>query len=398
MKNIFKILISFIIVSLVVAGCQKEEINPINEEQAQLTPEQLDLKYKMDQAAQVLVQFSNDKEVLAEVQKMVDLKMYGDDYIKFKDLFQPESNSQLKSFGETKFAKRFREKAASSLKSSDSFDLEQFLIDNDLVLYVPYPVEDYPADKQVPTITFDPLDNDTVNIGYRLSLEKSTNLVQNVPKVNEDYSKSYPVYIIAPGDNLDPTGGGGSNTGGGNGSGTGSGNTNGRFSFKLIDLRLKKHFEAFFNGGSEVQIIFADGVELDDKNNPATVNRHYNAIHTVTRRQVRKKIWIDNINVVLDPSWEENELRNYFAAVEIDNTGTVEVKANVEIKTKWGTFNPSVIYKYTSRNDFIGEMELTRDFIIDSQKRPSYHGLKTHNNLPIRNCGELSFTTQIIYY
>lgn len=404
MKKIFHYFIIISIISFAVTGCQKEKVNPtMQDESTQLTPEQLDLKKKMDQAAQILVQFSNDKEAMAEVQKMIDLKMYRDDYVKFKDLFQPESNSRLKSFGETKFAKLFREKAASGLKSSNDFDLEQFLIDNDLVLYVPYPAEDYPTDKQTPTISYHPLDNDSVNIGYRLSMGKSTNAVQTISKVNEEYSKTYPVYIIAPsGDEII---GGGGNTGGGNtggettggGTGTGGGNTNGRFSFKLVEMRLTKHYEAFFNGGSEVQIIFADGVELDDKNNPATVNRHYNAIHFVTRRQVRKGSWL-NINIVLDPSWEEQELRNYFASVEIDNTGTVEVKANAKIKTKWGTFNPSVSYTYTSRNDFIGESEFTRDNIIDSQNRPDYHGLEIHNGLPVRNCGELSFTTKIIFY
>lgn len=162
-------------------------------------------------------------------------------------------------------------------------------------------------------------------------------------------------------------------------------------------MMLAKHYEAFFNGASNVQIIFADGVELDDKNNPAMVNLHYNAKHDITRRQVQKKTWV-NINIFLDLEWSEKELRNYFAAVEIDHTGTVKFTASVKIKTKSGTVSPTLGLEYKSTNDFIGNMELTRDFIIDSQKRPSYHGLDIRNGLPVRKCGELSFTTKTINY
>ncbi len=391
MKKIYiKIFLFITIIASATTGCQKEEMTPVNKEETQLSQEKIELKKNMDKAAQVLAKFSNDKKVWSEVQKMIDLQMYNDDYVKFKDLFQPESNSKLKSFGETKFARRFRETVSSGLKSRDSFDLETFLTENNLVLYIPYPVEDYPVDKQVPTISYHPLDNDSVNIGYRLTGNKSTNNVTTVPKVNETYSKAYPVLIIAPPDEL----GGGGNTGGGN---TGGGTGNNSVVVRLEEMMLARHYEAFFNGGSEVQVIFADGIEIDDKNNPAGVNIHYNAQHFVSRRDVRNKNW-KSINIVLDPDWKQNELQNYFAAVEIDNTGKVKFTASVEIKTKFGTFTPTIDLEYTSTNDFIGYRELTRDYFMNSQTNPIYYGLTTRNGLPIRKCGELSFTTKTINY
>jgi hypothetical protein len=70
-ENIFLKLFVFIaIVGFMFMGCQKEDMQPETQDKAtELTPEQLDLKKKMDQAAQVLVQFSNDKEAMDEVTK-----------------------------------------------------------------------------------------------------------------------------------------------------------------------------------------------------------------------------------------------------------------------------------------------------------------------------------------
>ena len=71
MKNIFlKLFIFTAILSFVLIACQKENMQPTaQDEVTELTPEQLDLKKKMDQAAQVLVQFSNDKRLWMKYKK-----------------------------------------------------------------------------------------------------------------------------------------------------------------------------------------------------------------------------------------------------------------------------------------------------------------------------------------
>ncbi len=377
MKKIFHYFIIITIISFALSSCQKEEINPaMQNESTQLTPEQLDLKKKMDQAAQILVQFSNDKEAMAEVQKMIDLKMYRDDYVKFKDLFQPESNNQLKSFGETKFAKLFREKAASGLKSSDSFDLEQFLIDNDLVLYVPYPVEDYPTDKQMPTISYHPLDNDSVNIGYRLSMEKSSNAVQTVPKVNEQYSQNYPVYIIAPDDEIIGSGGtGGGNTGGETGTGVGT-SDNDPFKVKLVHMLVTKQYDGIFNGGSEFNFVFIKG---EPDGNKATAIETYKGTLNFTRTEIRKmKRWVAGkknrtmeykyIGVTLHPSWKKEEIANYLSAVEIDDKGDVTIKASVKVKVKGVTLNASYTKTFKTEDEPVAKLQLDRTEFLKGER------------------------------
>lgn len=383
-------------------SCQKNEVNPVDKTEGltELTIEQLQLKEKMNQAALVLVEFSNDKEIQKEIQDLIDLKMYRDDYIKFKDLFQPESNDKLKSIGSTKFAKKFRETISANkfkkLKNSEDFDLETFLIENDLRLYVPYPLEDYPEDMRTPTISFHPLDNDSVNIGYKLLTNKSTNNVQQVEKVNEEYSINHPLYLIVPIDDEGTSGGYSGGTGGGTG-GTGGGSNGNSAVVRLEKLRLNSHFEALYNGKSEVQIIFAEGVAIGADGQQAIVHLHYNAEHDVKRRQVRHKEFIP-IGIVLDTDWKEEELVNYFAAVEIDKIGKVKFDISVSIKTKIGTtITPKLSVEYQSNNDFIGNREITRGYFMDSQTDPEAYSLDVYEGLPVRKCGELDFTTKVIY-
>ena len=327
--------------------------------------------------------------------------MYRDDYIKFKDLFQPENNSQLKSFGTTKFAKRFRETVSQGLKSSDSFDLEQFLIDNDLMLYVPYPVEDYPTDKQVPTITYHPLDNDSVNIGYRLSMEKSTNQIETVPRVNEDYSKDYPVYIIAPDPGDGGGTGGGTNTGGGNtGSGTGT-SDNDPFSVKLAHMRVTKQYDPLFRGGSEflVTLYYADR-----SGNSAYIDSTYSGILNFKRSEIRKmrkgKMDYKYIGITLHPSWKVEQIENYLTVIEDDthengSEGTINVK--VKIKIGPVELTPGLTSKYISKDYPIVKMKLDRTAFLKDERDHSRQNGSYAGNV-VRNLNtDVSITTHVYF-
>ncbi|OQY01400.1 MAG: hypothetical protein B6I20_07725 [Bacteroidetes bacterium 4572_117] len=281
---------------ILLNACQKQEVNLVDDENlTKLTLEELELKKNMEQAALVIVEFSNDKEIQKEIQDLIDLKMYRDDYIKFKDLFQPESNDNLKSIGSTKFAKKFRETISANkfkkFKSVEDFDLETFLIDNNLQLYVPYPLSDYPEDMQTPTISFHPLDNDSINMGYELLTNKSTNNVQLVENVDEEYSINKPLYLIVPIDDESTSGGysGGTGSGSGTGTGSGSGSAPGdHYMVKIRHMGVTKFYDGIFSGGPDIRIMFADGVIIDASNKMAGVNTHYDVEHKFTRREVRK--------------------------------------------------------------------------------------------------------------
>ncbi len=311
----------------------------------------------------------------------------------------------MKSTSTTLFAQAFKKVVNSGnyehLKSSDVSDLEKFLVDNNLVLYVPYPVSDYPENMRTPTVTYNPLDNDSVGEGYVLSNFKSTNNIETVPTVNESYSESHPVYIINPA-MIDTTGNGsrGSGTGG---SGIGSGNGSGtHYAIKLVDMRIKEQLDAFYNGASEIQFVFADGFVVDKDNRIVKVNPHISTVYKFKRRMIRKQQW-KNINITIDPDWNQGETENYFGAVEIDVLGTVTLNATVGVKYKIGsnevTASASAKYSFKSQNDFIGEREFTRDYFFASQTNPALEGHGTYNGNVVRpNGGAMDFTTKIIEY
>ena len=94
---------------LAFTACQKDNSLPDNKiSENQLTPQQIALKKGMQQAAIVIAQISKDKDIQNEVQNLINRGIYDDDYIKFKDLFYPQTNPKLKSVAKTLFAQAFK--------------------------------------------------------------------------------------------------------------------------------------------------------------------------------------------------------------------------------------------------------------------------------------------------
>jgi len=268
------------------------------------------------------------------------------------------------------------------------------------VLYVPYPVTDYPENMRTPTVSWNPLTNDSVGMGYVISNFKSTSSVETVPKVNESYSEDHPVYIINPAmvDAGSGTGTGDSDSGLDNGN---SGKTH--YLIRLVDMKIKEQLDAFYNGASEIQFVFADGFIVDKDNRIVKVDPHISTVYKFKRRMIRKKQW-KHISITIDPDWNNEQTVNYFGAVEIDVLGTVTLNATVGVKYKidsdnYATASASAKYTFKSQNDFIGEREFTRDYFFASQSNPSLEGHGTYNGNVIRpNGGAMDFTTKIIEY
>ncbi len=391
-------------IGLMFNACQKYDVTTVTEPDTaiKLTAKQVELKNKMNEAARIIATFSDDKDVQQEIAKMIDMQMYGDDYVRFKDLFRPEENSKLKSAAATHFAKRFRHAASSSLLKSgeaSDFDLEKFLVENDLVLYVPYPLEDYPEGNRIPTISFHPLTNDSVNIGYVFSNLKSSNQVQQVPEVNEAYAGTHPVYIITPENEIIADGGGNTGTGG-----TGNGTSNyTTFNFKLIDMHVENFYGGIFSGGPDINIVFADAYVVDAENNVAEIERHYDAPTHFSRNLVRKmrkyEDKVKHINIVLDPEWKESELVNYLGMVELDKLGTVKLNIEATVKVNDNlTLKPSISHTYKSTNDLVGVREMPRDFVISSEKNHNLEAGTYNGKVKRKMNGDVWFTTEIIYY
>ncbi|MFB6318714.1 hypothetical protein [Saccharicrinis sp. FJH54] len=168
----------------------------------------------MDDASKVLASMADNKDVTDEISFIISKHMYSDDFVFFRDLFNPEDNKVLKSagFNQSVFESEFdRALDQMKLKSTGFDDLKQFLIDNNLALYVPYPLEEYNENNRIPTISFHPLVNDSINCGYEYKSEtglKSTEILSDpyeIVTVNEEYAEEKPVYLIVPKEIEEPT-------------------------------------------------------------------------------------------------------------------------------------------------------------------------------------------------
>ena len=404
MKNIFFSkwnLILLIPIGFLLNSCQKEiNVSAQEDETGKLSINQLELKKRMDQAAQIIARFSDEKEVQDEIAELIRKRDYCDDYVKFKDLFQPEENSELKSVSVTRFAKKFRSYSTENNKGSneDDFDLEKYLVENNLVLYVPYPLEDYPEGMRTPTITFHPLTNDSVNIGYVLSNSKGIQQITQVDDVGEGCSEKQPVYIIEPEGYLDDGADGGAATSGSENSNVGS-----HLLVKLVHMQVRKQYDVFLNGGSEIRTVFADAVVTDASKKESKINKHYNGVLNFSRKEIRKMKkdptrW-KNINIILDPDWKEDELENYIGMVEEDVVGSVTLglKATVKISASV-SLTPSLSYTIKSTHDFIGEREMPRDFFLASEKNHSLESGTFKGKVIRKMNSDVSITTEISYY
>ena len=167
-----------------------------------LTPEEAILKEKLALTAEVVRDvLIKTPEAVKEVSDFINLKMYKDDFVYFRDLFNPEENPRIKglNISQTLFEKTFDDILARKSNSKIDFDLKEFLVANLITLYCPYPVSDYPDIDEVPSCTSDPIDNEEENIGYEILPDGSYNEVN----VDEDYTWNHPVLIVAPDDSDD---------------------------------------------------------------------------------------------------------------------------------------------------------------------------------------------------
>lgn len=315
----------------------------------------------MDEASKVLVQMVNNDDVNKEMRILIAKKMYTDDYVFFKDLFEPNENTTLKSAGiastvfETEFDNITKK---GNLKSSEVNDLKDYLIANDLVLYVPYPIEDYNVDKQTPTISFHPLLNDSINIGYEPiedGLEKSIATgYYNEVIVNEAYTVDKPVYLIVPLDYLDD----GSTS---SDEIPSSSDASGHFEIRIKKGRCREHYDNIFNGGSE--IYFGNGTAQITNNHVSTYP--YGFQYTFSRADIRHHRGKD-INTLFISDWTQENSDIVMYVFEEDQvtedklTGIIKLLHKNEIvakidslitKTVGNNFETSIEFERTWKSD-----------------------------------------------
>lgn len=154
---------------------------------------------------------SNNKTYFDELNKQIITGSHGymEGRVLMKDLFITNSNgSSLRvkassnsfsddfrnAFGRNKALKVSGVSEINISIFSNPDSLIQYLSANNVCLYCPYPVERYAENNRIPAISFHPIDNDSVNVGYVI---ENTGLIPKV-KVCQAYNDLHPVWILMP--------------------------------------------------------------------------------------------------------------------------------------------------------------------------------------------------------
>lgn len=190
MKN-FNLLILLV---FVLCSCSKDPNDFAVEEQydSELSADESLLKSQLSKAASVLSRLTSVSEVEEELKSIGSTFEIADSSFSLKDILTQEPI--LKST-EDRFANlRACFYKNRDLKSASPIDsLLSSIIDYDYVMWMPYPLEWYPDDRQFLTIVSHPLDNEVEGIGYRWINGKLEEVL-----VNDDYNEEYPVLIVTP--------------------------------------------------------------------------------------------------------------------------------------------------------------------------------------------------------
>jgi len=351
-------------------SCSKDQQEIVSDQPVDLN--QQELLSKMKEASMVIAQFAENEDVQKELDQMIKLKMYNDDFVFFKDLFSPSSNEKLKSANieTTAFEKAFNNAVTSTgLKSGEINDLKDYLTSNNLVLYIPYPIEMYPDKKQVPTISFHPLVNDSINEGVQAIIENNKVKGYKNVTVDDAYALKNLCYLIVPAMELsyeseDAKAKSAENVSAGY-----------HYEIRIKLSRCFKQYDGIFAGGSE--IYFGNG-------EPAIANGHVTAppkgfSHSFSRSEI---LWntLKNINTLFIADWSEDKTQIVMFVYEDDNEGSVEVAgtakithtsaladttSSVKTSTGWET-GVSVKTTYKSQDCVIFNNDYPRDWFFNT--------------------------------
>jgi len=205
---------SFLLATLLITllSCQ-DEIAIQQEKQTYLISEQQKMQSALETTANILVEMiRNDKSYFEEINKIIvaGSPEYIEDRVMIKDLFsnrkyagnllrvKPDVNRFTTDFKNTFAKNRPRKVNSTGSLSAEIFtnpdSLINFLVVNDVILNCPIPLDVYDENNRIPAISFDPMNNDSVNVGYLLTESGEIKEVE----VCQSYADQHPVWILIP--------------------------------------------------------------------------------------------------------------------------------------------------------------------------------------------------------
>lgn len=311
-----------------------------------------------------------------------------EDRVLMKDLFAPETKSgaaymKSKSDFSLDFKQAFARNKPQKMNGvengnsnlfSDPDSLIQFLTDNNVSLYCPYPLADYDENNRVPAITFHPIDNDSVNTGYFYT---STGEINEVT-VNQSYCDLHPVWILMPYEvqidsNMQMTQ-----------QKAAKSTTDTGYEFMIHKIFCTEYLGWLFDGDLKLDFLRSDDNSYTFNSQNSTfqgsfyVTRYYLPRKYVGyAKQTRLDGWYP-IEHVWDPDWDTANLSQAFVLYEWDNVSEKTVTAGAKYKLNDVEYTGTVSKKYSSANELITASEWTRNWAFDIVENGNPYWKWTH--------------------
>ena len=422
MKKLFYI---FAFIALALTSCDKNEVSIETKATKTLTAEQQKMRSALETTTNILLDMiASDQTYFDELNQIIvaGTPGYFEDRVLIKNLFTNTSSSFRVKTNTNKFTSDF--KAAFSANRpqkvggidglnktifSNPDSLIQFLSDNNVSIYCPFPIEEYEKDNQIPTITFDPIDNDSVNIGYLFDKQGGYSVV----KVNQAYNELKPVWIIKPYEKKashivsdfsseikkSPT----------------ANLTDTVFEIKLGQIFCKDYCSNFFEGNLEIKVLRSLTTSTIDPITWKASGSYSNAISIPLERKyvtyARKnddRGWV-TINAVFDSNWSTDKTQQVFAVYEQDPTGDVKISGtakftlSADVSVKDPTSGATLTLKrghevgatcegtFKCNNDLLGVLEMNRNWLfrtIDTDNGNYYKGSAFRNGWGIQSLSQ----------
>jgi hypothetical protein len=362
MKN----LIYAFAICLLLAGCEKYESGPINQNTVSkrlLTGSETILKNNLGQAAKILADVIQDEAVLNELTLLSEENrtFYS---LPFKDLLD-ESKGAGSSF------KNLREKFLEGCTASESKgswgELASYLAKNGCYIYCPYPSSFYPKGTNSYTVAAHPIDNDIENTGYRFEGKKMLEV-----KVNEEYADKYQVILIMPKDedNDDIKGLNITDTPGSKGDPV--------YEVKVGKVRCADYCGGIFEGELELRIgrgfpeYNMETGELKGKFSvviPVDYPRSY-AKAAINNWTVHSEGGWLTVNVIWDSNWQTTDILQGIVTYEYDQVTELGMSATVGFKLNNLSPSLTATAKSTYRGEILGINEWNRSWFYGTNTNP----------------------------
>jgi hypothetical protein len=364
MRNFYYVLL----ICAFTFSCDKNENPDVSTNEIvkkELSKSEIILKDKLNQAAKIMSNLVQDKEIVMELQTISKENRLSYD-LSFKDLLAAPKgvNDPFK-----KLRNSFMKISLSKGMTDGGNDLNTYLIENNCYIYCPYPDDFYPEGIASYTVAPHPVDNEYEGVGYLVdAFGKMAEII-----VNEKYTDNNPVLLIMPNnkDNSDSLDLGGVKS-------TPNTKADPINEVTLGLIRCADYCGGLFEGTLELRV--ARGFPVFNTETEVATGS-FSSVIAIDYPKDYAKAAINNwtahsnggwypVNIPWDSNWKVEKDKQGVLVYEYDQSTTVSATVGVGYKKDPNSATVSATASTTYRGDFLGINEWDRSWFYSTNTNP----------------------------